>query len=290
MVCRVGLALAYGGVLVLGGTASAYGESLWNGATGALTGWQSVAGSFVSVQDHTFAPASAGGVEYRLLLSTGSDDDDNANPPRYAVDASDVASFVGASVDVGGHPGFDAGGAVEGSAVKKTFTAHPGDVLSITYDFLTAEGSALYGYEGLSEAAAASDFPGSKDDFAFIAITHDGATTVTRLADVLTAPMFDDITGPSGFRYAYHTGFRSLQILLPTGPTLTDGTYTVSLGVMDGAADQSLPPELGRQIESALLVQSLDVSGPSAVPLPAAAPAGAVLVGMVAAIRRIRRR
>lgn len=280
---RVGLALLLCGCVLLGASPDARGASLWDGTAPAPASWSVVSGGFLTVRDDAFMPGTTG--PYRMLLSTGTSDDDNNG--INAASATAVASFVAPDVTLamlnqGGHPGFDAGGAVEGTAVKTSFTANPGDVLTISYDFLTIEPGAAYPL--ILPPNALSQLTDIEDDFAFVAVTHDAQTHLTRLADLLTPGMLTDIAGPSGGEFAYHTGPQTLHIPLSWGP----GAYSVALGVMDGAS--AVSEQRGHWVESALLVNSVNVASPTAVPIPAAAPAGAVLIGGLALVRRARRR
>lgn len=237
----------------------ARGASLLSDALELLDSWDMPSG-FVSVQDGSFAPASSG-VTYRMLISSGAMDDPDAPS------VPEVDNYVGASVDVGGHATIDAGGAVEGSAIKRTFHAAAGDVLAISFDFLTAEGSAIL--STLSPEDQAVLHPVYIDDYAFVALTHGGFTQVMRLADILT-PGYQDAEGLTDERFVYQTGFRTFQLTLPQSGNLSDDSYTIALGVMDGGANY-LDGDLefrAHQGESALLLEKMDVGPPGSIPEP----------------------
>lgn len=271
---RARLALVCSCVLSLGSAARA--ASLLDDSPTMLAAWDAPLG-FVSVVDNSFAPPS-GAVTYRLLLSTGSNTDGNA--PL----AGPVFGQLGVSpADVGGHPGFDAGPAYEGSAVVRGFTASAGDIVTISYDFLTAEGAGAF--SGLPDDVLSHLPTTYVDDFAFVSIFHDGITEVTRLADVVT-PGMDDIYDASGERFLFHTGFRTINLTLPSSAT---GVYSIALCVMDGGWPLSL--QRSGEVESALLVESINVTpGVNPVPSPAAASAGGVLLAGWASVHTLRRR
>lgn len=294
---RAKLALVCGCVLAV--QPAARGASLLGDAATPLPGWTPLsvgapATGLVSWDAPTghVSVTAVGATPNGLLLSSGFNY--TGDPPGAVTGdttpAAAVDAYAGKSVDVGGHSQFDAGPASEGSAVQRTFTASPGDVLTLQFDFLSQEGSASM-YQGLSEA----DLPKNNlniDDFAFIAITHAGNTDVTRIADVLSPTMTDIFDPDTGERLWSHTGLLTLSFTLQPGADLTDGTYTVALGVMNGAGAAGQPAHLSYINESQLQVFGLDVTGPSAVPLPASARAGGVLLASCLAAslaRRVRR-
>jgi hypothetical protein len=241
-----------------------------------LSNWSVLSGSFVSVQDNSFEPASTSAT-YRMFISYGSGN--VAEAPSLA----NVSAFVGANVNIGG-TALDAGGAVEGSATSQTFSGHAGDVVTFSYDFLTGAEAELSLYPPADLAVVEGSGAKFADDYAFVAITHGGVTNVIRLADMLS-PGYQDASALTNYVYSYDTGFQTFSLTLPAGLNLADTSYTISFGVMDGGT----PAQPVHGEESALLLESLDLNSPQAVPLPSSCVAGAVLFSALAVYRRGKR-
>lgn len=114
----------------------------------------------------------------------------------------DVSSFFG--------EGFLAD-AIEGSAIKQTFTAQAGETLSFAWNFLTNE-SVSYNSN--------PDF----NDFAFATVSNSSQNLFFKLADTTT----DFLARDSDSNFFEETGFKTFSFTLPT-----DGEYTLGVGVVD---------------------------------------------------------
>lgn len=187
------------GGLVAWGPGHAGAISLGGFESGDFTGW-TTAGDAVVVDD-TFGSGPPAG-SFQALLSTvnGADDADgfaSFSVVNNAVSASALESFLGLSA--GSLDALAGGSAVEGSAIRRSFSAKDGDVLSFAWNFL-------------------SDEPGA-NDLAFVVV--DGAPLV--LADSSTA-----FAGGSLTVFLDETGFQ-------TGAAVfgTTGVHTIAVGVID---------------------------------------------------------
>ncbi|MFM6897091.1 MAG: PEP-CTERM sorting domain-containing protein, partial [Microcystis panniformis] len=123
----------------------------------------------------------------------------------------------------------------EGSAIKQTFNANAGDVLSFYWNFLTDEDANNIDY----------------NDFAFFTLNN----TLYSLADVQSS----FLVNPSFSHLAKETGYQ-----LYTIPILVTGDYTLGFGVVDvdktGGGDNT--------INSALLVDNIKLTNIAKVPEP----------------------
>lgn len=176
------LALATTIGLVVTTTSSARAVTINGGfESGNFTGWQTIGNTTIENQQ-------------ALLTSNG-------------VPLSDLETFLGPlnlSLNSLGN-----GDVVRGTAIKQTFTALAGDVLTLDWNFLTNE-------REFGEA--------SLNDFAFYTLSN----SATELADT----GYPNGTG-SGFvaslpPFSNQTGLRSASIPIPSS-----GTYTLALGVVD---------------------------------------------------------
>jgi hypothetical protein len=140
-----------------------------------------------------------------------------------AVSSAALESFL--SLPAGSLNGFDG---FEGSAIRQSFTASAGDVLSFDWNFLTNENT-----------------PNQFNDFAFWSLVNQ--TNAQLLAD--TNHSF--ITSNSSFNE--ETGFSTLSVTIAAS-----GTYTLGFGAMDG---------LDAEVDSGLLIDNVRLSS-SAVPEP----------------------
>ena len=101
--------------------------------------------------------------------------------------------------------------AIEGSAIKQTFTAQVGESLSFAWNFLT------------NESVGDNSNP-DFNDFAFATLSNNSQNLFFRLADTTTNFFARD----SDSSFFEETGFKSFSFTLPT-----DGEYTLSVGVVD---------------------------------------------------------
>ena len=124
------------------------------------------------------------------------------------VSAAAIETFLGLSAGLLGTVG--AAPAVEGSAIKQTFSGNAGDVVSFQYNLLTVE---------------PTDGP---QDFAFVTLLAGPPShaTVARLARVSETRQIGSQNFSSGF--TRETGYRTHTFTLPQ-----DGTYTLGFGVVD---------------------------------------------------------
>lgn len=101
--------------------------------------------------------------------------------------------------------------AIEGSAIKQTFTAQSGQTLSFSWNFLT------------NESVGANANP-SFNDFAFATLSNNSQNSFFRLADTTTKFLANaNLTS-----FFEETGFKTFSYTLPT-----DGEYTLGIGVVD---------------------------------------------------------
>ncbi|MCC5661666.1 hypothetical protein LC608_32925 [Nostoc sp. XA010] len=114
----------------------------------------------------------------------------------------DVSSFFG--------EGFLAD-AIEGSAIKQTFTAQAGETLSFAWNFLTDE-------------SVSNNRNPDFNDFAFATVSNSYQNLFFKLADTTT----DFLARDSDSNFFEETGFKTFSFTLPT-----DGEYTLGVGVVD---------------------------------------------------------
>jgi hypothetical protein len=241
------------GALALGVTFARPAQAaLSNGGfeTGDLTSWSSIGNA--SVQDSTYGVVPPEG-KFQGLLTTGDSSLSNgAGGP--AVLASQLDTFLGLAAGTLEGMG---GGATNGSAMKQTFSATAGDVISFKWDFLTRDSGGL--------------------DFGFFMLQPQ-IPAPTILATSSNA------VNPSLTVFSNETGYQT------TGPIVigVTGTYTISFGVVNTG---------DTLFNSGLLVDAVTqngstgpINGGVTVPLPAAAyvaPLGLLLAAM--ASKRLRK-
>jgi hypothetical protein len=105
---------------------------------------------------------------------------------------------------------------VEGTAIKRTFTAQAGAVLSFDWNFLTNEVTSV-------DDPAALPSP-QTNDFVFVTIAP-----LTLLADTF----WTFVLSPTSFMS--ETGFETFTFILPT-----TGAYTLGIGVVDVGDEKGL--------------------------------------------------
>jgi hypothetical protein len=173
-----------------------------NFETGTFTNWRTIGDNKIDTSQGTF----------QALLSTG------ASASGGAVEQSDLEEFL--DLPSGLLDNLGNGDVTEGSAIKQTFTANAGDVLTFDWNFLTNEGT-----------------PSFFNDFAFFGISPFSL----ELADTNSSDFFST----SGGNFNEQTGLKTISI----GIAQT-GTYTLSFGVVD----------VGDAIvDSALIVDNIQV-------------------------------
>lgn len=101
--------------------------------------------------------------------------------------------------------------AIEGSAIKQTFTASAGQTLSFSWNFLTNE-------------AIGNNANPQFNDFAFATLRNNSQNLFFRLADTTT----NFLANGSNTSFFQETGFNTFAYTLPS-----DGEYTLGIGVVD---------------------------------------------------------
>lgn len=181
--------------------------------TGNFTGWSTIGMAEIETADFGTEPSQG---TYYAALSTMFD----------TVSASALESFLG--LTPGSLNDLETGNIEEGSAIKQTFTANAGDVLTFDWNFMTNE--------------LESTLVGSNNDFAFFTLT----SSPSKLADPSSSFM------TSLTQFADETGFETFSAELPAS-----GTYTLGFGVVN----------VGDPIfDSALAIDNVTVS--ASVPEP----------------------
>ena len=154
----------------------------------------------------------------------------------------------------------DNGEVIEGSAIKRQFTANAGDVLTFDWNFLTD-----------------AILPEADNDFAFYTIspspTDSSSFSLIELADIGypdgTASGFEEVN----LRRTRQTNFQRLRIEIPG-----DGSYTLGLGVVDVN---------GPLVDSELLVDNVALSS-TPVPFEFSPGLGILALGACSAMARLK--
>ena len=156
---------------------------------GNFTGWSTVGNTGIEAAD--FGSESSQGTYY-ATLSTQFD----------TVPDSDVESFLG--LPYGSLNALGKGNIEEGSAIKTTFNAKAGDILTFDWNFMTNE--------------LDSTLVGGNEDFAILTLN----SLPYNLPD--TSSSFET----SFTSFSHETGFQTVSIEIPT-----TGAYTLGLGVVN---------------------------------------------------------
>ena len=176
----------------------------------ALSGWTSTGVALVI--DSTIGVAPTNGSFQAGLSTYGS-----------TVSASALEGFLGLSA--GSLNALGNGAVTKGSAIKQTFTANAGDVISFDWNFLTSEATPNSSY----------------NDFAFASLTG-----LTELADT-TSTFVNSLTP-----FRDETGYQTASYTIAT-----TGTYTLGIGVAD-VGDQVATSFFGEvPVPSGLLVDNV---------------------------------
>ena len=181
-----------------------------------FSGWSTL--GFTSVETSAFGSGPTEGTQQALMRS---------GDGTTSATLADLDTFFGFAA--GQLNSISTGRVEDGSAIKQTFTANAGNLLSFNWNFLTKE----------SITAPDPAF----NDFAFFSLN----STPTKLAD-----LFSSFT-TSSTAFTSETGFQTLSISLPV-----TGTYTLGFGVAN-VGDQF--------IDSGLLVDNVQLTA-TAVPEP----------------------
>jgi hypothetical protein len=156
--------------------------------SGNFTGWEKIGVAAVDTNDYGVDPKDG---YYQASLATVS--------TARAASATSIERFLG--LTHGSLSNLGNGVANSGAAIKQTFTASAGDVVSFDWNFLTDEGTPNY----------------RNNDFAFFSLTG-----LTELAD--TKVSFVDSLSP----FREETGYQTTSYNITTA-----GTYTLGLGVIN---------------------------------------------------------
>ena len=183
--------------------------------TGNFSGWESIGDALVV--DTSIGSTSPGRGGYQALITTapGFPDPNAEHPQSYSGNDSVGATGLPSQLEffLGLGPGSlnqfalslqDYTVALEGSAIKQTFTANAGSILTFNWQFLTDEKFYLD--------------PGFLIDFAFVVL--DG--NILFLADDSAG------THDSDTPFLYESGYRTFVVRLAPG-----GTHTIGVGVVD---------------------------------------------------------
>ncbi len=173
------------GLLSLG-VASPSRAAIVNGGfeSNSFSGWTTIGNT--SIQTAAFGSGPTAG-NYEALVRNGSG----------AVSTPDLETFLGTTI--GSLDDLNNGITDSGAAIKQTFTADAGNVLSFDWNFLTNEIP-----------------PTPLNDYAFISVG-----SLSTLTSVITANLV-----PFSSSFPQQTGFKTYSVTIPT-----TGTYTLALGV-----------------------------------------------------------
>lgn len=182
--------------------------------TGDFSQWETTGQA--TVEDSSFGLEPSNGT-YQAVLETLQD--------TTGTSGADLESFLGLTAG-----SLTSSGVTEGSAIKQTFVANAGDILTFQWDFLT------------DLDPSESDY----NDFAFFTLNN----ILNPLADTSNATNTNFFT-----RLAKETGYQSTSYKITTA-----GTYVLGFGVVD-MGDTT--------VNSALLVDNIKLSAAStSVPEP----------------------
>lgn len=178
------------GLTSLGVASPSYAASISNGSfeAGSFTGWSTIGNTRLET---AFGGGPTEG-SYQALITNSSG----------SVSDSDLETFLG----LGAGSLFDLGNGIltNGSAIKQTFTANAGDVVSFSWNFLKEQESDLV-----------------YNDFAFASLN-----SLSTLASSLTSSLVAFSAPDSTFNQ--QTGFQASSFTIQTA-----GTYTLGLGVVN---------------------------------------------------------
>ena len=185
-----------------------------------FTHWTTVGETRVETTAFGRAPTEGA---FQAFLSTAGLAEAPEDLPGNAVAASELETFL--ALPPGSLDHLSTAPVVEGSAVKRTFTARAGDMVSFDWNFLTNERTHL------DEPDAS---PGlDRNDLSFVSIAVDAAPTENIL---LADSTWTFILASTSF--SAETGFDTFSYVLPA-----TGTYTLGIGVAD-VGDAQLPSGL----------------------------------------------
>jgi hypothetical protein len=256
------------GVLVgLAIPAAAEAAILNGGFEDGFTGWETIGDS--RVETSTFGSGSVEGTSQAFLSTAfneviGLDENGNENQGGNATCVYFISNFCEDSLEqflnvstFEGDTFLDSiatGLPIEGSAIKQTFTAQAGQMLSFSWNFLTNE-------------AVGNNANPNFNDFAFAMLSFNSENLFFPLADSTSATF---LANGSNSVFFEETGFKTFSYILPS-----DGEYTLGLGVVD--------------VGETTVVSGLLVDKVAAVPEPSST-VGLLVLGALGTVSGLKRR
>lgn len=193
---------------------SSTNPTLLNGGfeTGNFAGWTTLGES--SIQTSAFGSSPSEGWFEALLSTGGATFADSILEEFLGLDSGSLDQIAKQSTGINE--------ATEGSAIRQTFTAKAGDILSFDWNFL--------------HNIDIPELPGIFNDFAFVSIN-----SVSTLANA-TSPLLMTSMTP----FSQETGFQTFSFTIPT-----TGQYSLGIGVVDVG---------DRTVDSGLLVDNVTLT------------------------------
>ena len=179
---------------------------------GTFRNFRTIGNTSIETADFGSGPSEG---TFQALLTNGVSDSGGS------VVTSDIEEFL--DLAPGLLDGLGNGDVTEGSAIKQTFTADAGDILTFDFNFLTNE-----------------DATSLFNDFAFFTVNP----FTLELADTTDPTSLDDPLGSANFSAA--TSFETVSVAISA-----PGTYTLGFGVVD--AGDSI-------VESGLLLDNIQLT------------------------------
>jgi hypothetical protein len=193
--------------------------------SGDFTAWSTVGDTRIETAAFGSGPVEG---RFQAFLSTAGPVEAQDEPVGNAVPVSDLERFLGC--DPGSLDSLATDTVIEGSAIRRTFTARAGDIVSFEWNFLTNE------YTNLHEFPPSPVF----NDFAFVTITAEAFLEAVSLADTFWSVALSATT------FFGETGFTTFSFTIPV-----TGTYTLSIGVVDVG---------DREVTSGLLIDNVSLT------------------------------
>lgn len=167
-----------------------YAATISNGSfDNDFTGWTTIGNTSIETAEFGSGPTEG---TYEALITNSSS----------SISTPDLETFLG--LETGSLFALGNGNATNGSAIKQTFTANAGDVLTVDWNFLTKEETKTV-----------------FNDFAFVSLN-----SLSTLASSLTSPLIA-FNGPDS-AFDQQTGFQASSFTISTA-----GTYTLGLGIVN---------------------------------------------------------